>query len=53
VAARFKACIEMIEIMGQEFGTHKWADLYRQQCQYHTSNPPENGFHGNIVLTSK
>jgi len=53
VAARFEDCLAKIEAMEKELGTHKWTDLYRQQCQHHIANPPVNGFHGNIVLTSK
>ena len=53
VAARFKDCLAMIRTMEGELGPHKWTDLYRQQCEQHLANPPENSFGGHIVLTSK
>ena len=53
IAGKFEDCIESIEAMNRELGPHKLADLYRQQCEEHMANPPENGFHGHIVLTSK
>ncbi len=53
IAGDFDQCLRHIGALEKITGPHKLTDLYREHCQQHLANPPQNGFGGHIVLTEK